>query len=96
MELEELLARLTDTDNPIEDMPAFIGEITKAHTDALSVRDAAVTKAGETLAEREAELTKAKLKNYDLMMKQPADLPGDDKPADKADEITGIDSLFEN
>lgn len=97
MELPELLARLKDTENPIEDMDGFIAEVATSVSDALSVRDAKVSKTLEDLAATQAKIDKLKITNYDLMMKQPVDsTENSGNDASKPEPVSGIESLFED
>lgn len=95
-DLTDLLARLKDSENPIEDLDAFIGEVDKAHEAALSVRDAKVSKTLETLEETNNALRDLKVHNYDLIKQIPVKTADDldkDKPVV---ESTGVDSMFES
>lgn len=93
--ITELLARLKDTENPIEDLDAFIGEVDKAHEAELSVRDAKVSKTLEQLT-AEQELSKnLKVHNYDLIKQIPIKAPEDEESKPEP-VVTGVDSMFES
>lgn len=94
MALNDLLARLKDTENPIEDMDVFISDIVAAHESEISVRDAKVDKTLADLAAEREQLKELKVHNYDLIKRIPADKPdGEDKPDEP--KVTGINSFFE-
>lgn len=94
MTLNEMLARLKDAENPIEDMDVFISEVVAAHESEISVRDAKVNKTLEDLtAEREA-LNKLKVHNYDLIQRIPTG-DAESKNDNPEPKVTGIDSFFE-
>lgn len=93
--IAEMLAAIKDTENPIEDADAFIAGIVKAHEDEISVRDAKVNQTLEAVKAKEAELTKLKVHNYDLIQCIPvADKPdeNDKEPEAKA---SGVNAMFE-
>jgi hypothetical protein len=83
----------------------FADDLSKAYTDDLSIRDAAVSEREERIAakeleiaERDKEVTRLKAVNYDLLVAAPK--PGDTSENDNDNaggqaEATGIDSLFE-
>ena len=81
----------------------FAEELQKTYTDDLSVRDAAVearkaeiVERDELLAAREAEVTRLKAVNYDLLVAAPkAGNPADNSKPDDGAAQGGIDSLFE-
>lgn len=81
----------------------FETDLTEAYEHEISVRDAAVAERDQKIADAEkakaeadAEVTRVKAVNYDLMVAAPkaGDDPAKTEPADNA-EIHGIDSLFE-
>jgi hypothetical protein len=82
----------------------FADQLAAAYQDDLSVRDAAVkdreaklTAAQQEQAKRDAEITRLKAVNYDLLIAAPK--PGSEKSGDNSidenAEPRGIDSLFE-
>lgn len=81
----------------------FADELAATYTNDLSVRDAAVTEkenalieAQKTIAAKEAEITRVKAVNYDLIKAAPnAGDGGNNQEPDGATEKRGIDSLFE-
>ena len=102
MTFEEMLEQLR---NPGEQgVPAdFADQLAAVHNDALSIRDAAVTERETRIQEaitaqaaREAEITRLKAVNYDLLIAapKPGDPAGGNEELDDA-EPHGIDSLFE-
>lgn len=92
--ITDLLARLKDTENPIEDFDAFIVEVDKAHEAELSVRDAKVSKTLEDLENTNNALRDLKVHNYDLIKQIPVKTKEDEeKPVV---ESTGVDSMFES
>ena len=81
----------------------FAEELQTAYQDDLSVRDAAVKDREEKLAEaekarqeRDAEVTRLKAVNYDLLVAAPkAGNPAENNEPDGGADQGGIDSLFE-
>lgn len=94
--ITELLARLKDAENPIEDLDAFIGEVDKAHEAELSVRDAKVSKTLEDLEETNNALRDLKVHNYDLIKQIPVKTAEDVEKEKPVVESTGVDSMFES
>ena len=94
MALNEMLARLKDTENPIEDLDGFISEIVAAHESEISVRDAKVDKTLADLAAEREQLKELKVHNYDLIKRIPATKPDDEEAAPEP-KVTGINSFFE-
>jgi hypothetical protein len=82
----------------------FAEELERAHTEDLSVRDAAVSaretaaaELREQLAAERAEVLRVKAVNYDLMRAAPtpAGEPGENANNDAGDRPRGIAALFE-
>lgn len=95
MEFAEMLAALNDTENPVENMDTFIAGIVKAHEDALSVRDAKVNQTLKAVEDKEAELTKLKVHNYDLTLKIPVAKPADEDDKKPESKVSGVNAMFE-
>ena len=81
----------------------FADELASAYTNDLSVRDAAVTEKENALTEaqkiidaKDAEITRVKAVNYDLIKAAPkAGEPAANQEQDGATEKRGVSSLFE-
>jgi len=81
----------------------FAEELQNAYTEEISIRDAAVADreqkiadAEKARAERDAEVTRLKAVNYDLLVAAPkAGNPADNNEPDGGAAQGGIDSLFE-
>lgn len=94
--ISDILARVKDTENPIEDWDALITEVETAHEAELSVRDAKVASMTEAL-EKEQEVTKGlKVHNYDLIKQIPVKTADDHEKEKPVVESTGVDSMFES
>lgn len=81
----------------------FAEQLETAYQDDISIRDAAVKDREQKIAdvekarlERDAEVTRLKAVNYDLLIAapKPGNEPGENENPDEA-EPRGIDSLFE-
>ena len=81
----------------------FVTELTETYENDLSIRDAtiaerenALTEAQNSIAARDAEVTRLKAVNYDLIKAAPkAGNPADNQQPDGDAAQGGIDSLFE-
>jgi len=81
----------------------FADELVTTYQEDLSIRDAAVaerenalTEAQNTIAAKDAEVTRLKAVNYDLIKAAPkAGNPADDNKPDGDADQGGIDSLFD-
>lgn len=81
----------------------FETDLTETFNHELSVRDAAISERDQKIldvekarAEADAEVTRVKAVNYDLMVSAPkAGEPANDNPVGEITEPGGIDSLFE-
>lgn len=80
MALEDLTPWFENLRNPSENAPdaeTIINNITQVYTDDLAIRDTAVQEKEKAIAERDAKITDLQVKNYELLMKQPAANVGD-------------------
>jgi len=98
MDFETLLASLV---NPGEDgpSPTIYDDLTTAHLDATSSRDAKIGESDNRIAELEAELVRTKLMNYELMIAAVAEPEesgndGDNTNAEESDDIGDDDDFF--
>lgn len=80
MALEDLTPWFENLRNPSEDVDAdtIINNITQVYQDDLAIRDTAVQETNKQLAERDEKIKDLQVKNYELLMKQPASNVGGD------------------
>ena|SRR5690625_4720725 len=94
--MDELLQALR---NPGEDgVPDTIyDDIAETYNHEITVRDSKISELDQAVIEREAEISKLKSANYDLMMSQSVSEDEGEESGDSDSEETevGIDDLFE-
>lgn len=78
-DLEAILASLA-TDTAEFNADDFRAQVLAAYDEDISVRDTAVQNRDSALESAQSEITKWKVKNYDLLMKLPQDNSGGNAP----------------
>lgn len=87
--------KATQYDPASFDFARFVEQANREHTDEVSVRDAKVRQLTESDTAKDAEISRLKAANYDLLMSKPAEQPPgvQDTPPDP-DTIVSVADLF--
>jgi len=95
MDFAELLAALQ---NPGDEglSPTVYDDLSIVYGDDVGSRDAKIEELNAGIQAREAEISRLKVLNYDLLMSSPGEVPADDNESDNdSTPDSGVDSLFD-